>query len=125
MKQTLGFTLSVLAAALLLAALYSGPAASGALAAAPAKLDGKQIFLAQKCNLCHSVSSAGIERTVKSEKVAGPDLTNLAAKQDAGVLAKFLRKEGEINGKKHGKGFTGSDEELGALIAWLQKQEKK
>jgi len=125
MKQTFGFTLSVLAAALLLAALYSGPAASGALAAAaPAKLDGKQIFLAQKCNLCHTVSSAGIERTVKSEKVAGPDLTNLAAKQDAGVLAKFLRKEGEINGKKHGKGFTGSDEELGALISWLQQQKK-
>ena len=71
MKQTLGFTLSVLAAALLLASLYSGPAASGALAAAaPAKLDGKQIFLARKCNLCHTVSSAGIERTVKSEKVA-------------------------------------------------------
>ena len=80
MRQTIGFTLSVLAAVVLLATLYSG-SASGA-AAPPAKLDGKQIFLAQKCSLCHSVSSAGIERTVKSEKVAGPDLTNLAAKED-------------------------------------------
>jgi mono/diheme cytochrome c family protein len=122
MRQTIGFTVSALAAVVLLATLYSG-AASGA-AAPPAKLDGKQIFLAQKCSLCHSVSSAGIERTVKSEKVAGPDLTNTAAKEDAGKLAKFLRKEGELNGKKHGKGFTGTDEELGAMIAWLQAQKK-
>jgi len=121
MKQTLGFTLSVLAAALLLSVFYSGAAAS---AAAPAKLDGKAIFLAQKCNLCHSVSSAGIERTMKSEKVAGPDLTNTAAKEDAAKLAKFLRKEDALNGKKHGKAFTGSDEELGALISWLQAQKK-
>ena len=121
MKQTIGFTLSVLAAVILLAAFYSGPASG---AAAPAKADGKQIFLAQKCNLCHTVSSAGIERTMKSEKMAGPDLTNLAAKQDAAALTKFLRKEGEIGGKKHGKAFTGSDEELGAVISWLQQQKK-
>ncbi|MFL6235641.1 MAG: c-type cytochrome [Thermoanaerobaculia bacterium] len=120
MKQTIGFTLSILAAVVLLAVFYSGPVSG---AAAPAK-DGKQIFLAQKCNLCHSVSSAGIERTVKSEKVAGPDLTNLAAKEDAGTLTRFLRKEGDLNGKKHGKGFTGSDEELGALVSWLQQQKK-
>ena len=122
MKQTIGFTLSVLAAVILLAAFYSGPASG---AAAPAKADGKQIFLAQNCNLCHSVSSAGIERKVKSEKMAGPDLTNLAAKSDAATLTKFLKKEGEINGKKHGKGFTGSDEELAAVISWLQQQKKK
>jgi len=88
-------------------------------------LDGKQIFLAQKCNLCHTVSSAGIEATVKSEKMKGPDLAGLTAKLDAKVIADFLHKKGEIDGKKHGKAFTGSDEELGALIAWLQKQEKK
>jgi mono/diheme cytochrome c family protein len=121
MKQTIGFTLSVLAAVVLLAAFYSGPARG---AAEPAKLDGKQIFLAQKCNLCHSVSSAGIERTVKSEKVAGPDLTNLAAKQDAATLTKFLKKTAEIDGKKHGKTFTGSEDELAAVISWLQQQKK-
>lgn len=120
MKQTIGFTLSVLAAVVLLAIFYSGPANG---AAAPAK-DGKQIFLDQKCNLCHSVSSAGIERTMKSEKMAGPDLTNLAAKQDAATLTKFLKKEADINGKKHGKAFTGSDDDLKALVSWLQQQKK-
>ena len=119
MKQTLGFTLSVLAAALLLSVFYSGPAAS---ADTPAKLDGKAIFLAQKCNLCHSVSTVGIEKTVKSEKMAGPDLVNV--KQDAAFLIKFLRKQADLNGKKHGKAFTGSDEELGALVAWIQAQKK-
>jgi cytochrome c5 len=108
----------VLTAGILLAG--SGIAA----AATPAKLDGKQIFLAQKCNLCHSISSAGIERTVKSEKIAGPDLTNTAAKLDVAVLTKFLKKEAEIDGKKHGKTFTGSDEELTTVISWLQQQKK-
>lgn len=120
MKQTIGFTVSVLVAVVLLAVFYSGPAASGAMAA-PAP-DGKQIFLAQKCNLCHSVPTAGIERTVKSEKMAGPDLVNV--KEDAATLTRFLHKETEINGKKHGKTFTGSNEELAALIAWLQAQKK-
>jgi mono/diheme cytochrome c family protein len=117
MNKTIGFTLSVLIAIFLLAVLYSGPAAGQA-----AKLDGKAIFLAQKCNVCHSVPTQGIERTMKSEKMAGPDLVNV--KEDAAFLGKFLRKQADLHGKKHGKAFTGSDEELGALIAWIQAQKK-
>ena len=109
---------------LALAAVLAG-APSGAAAAESKVLDGKQIFLAQKCNLCHAVSSAGIEATTKSEKLKGPDLAGAAAKRDARLLGDFLRKKAAIDGKKHSKEFTGSDEELGALIAWLQKQEKK
>lgn len=121
MKQTFAFALSTVLTGLLLAASYSGPAA----AEAPKVLDGKQIFLAQKCNLCHSISSAGIQATVKSEKMKGPDLAGVTPKKDATLLNNYLRKKAEINGKKHGKEFTGTDEEIGALIAWLQKQEKK
>jgi len=89
-------------------------------AAEPAKtLDGKAIFQAQKCDMCHAVSSADIKPT---GKIKAPDLTGAPSKHDATVLAKFLRKEEAIKGKKHIKPFTGSDEELGALIAWLQKQ---
>lgn len=105
-------------------ALALGPLVEPAAAAA-AELDGKKIFLAQKCNLCHGVSSAGIEATVKSEKLKGPDLAGLAAKQDARLLTDFLHKKAAINGKKHSKEFTGSDAELAAVVAWLQKQEKK
>lgn len=117
------FTLFAMIALIpLVTALAMGPLVEPAAAAT---LDGKQIFLGQKCNLCHSVSSAGIEATVKSEKLKGPDLTGLTAKKDAHLLIDFLHKKAEIDGKKHGKEFTGTDEELGALIAWLQKQEKK
>jgi mono/diheme cytochrome c family protein len=89
--------------------------------AGAATLDGKQIFLDQKCNMCHTVSSAGITPT---SKIKAPDLTGLASKEDATWVGKFLRKEADKNGKKHIKPFTGSDEELGAMIAWLQKQTK-
>jgi mono/diheme cytochrome c family protein len=119
MKRTIGFTLSVVATVLLLAAFYSGPAAGQE----KKTLDGKEIFLAQKCNLCHSVSTAGIEKTTKSEKMAGPDLAK-AEKRDATVIAKYLRKSADLNGKKHVKAFTGSDEEIGAMVAWLQKQQE-
>jgi mono/diheme cytochrome c family protein len=117
MKQTIGFTLSILIAVLLLAALYSGPAVGQA-----AKLDGKAIFLAQKCNMCHSVPTQGIARTTKSDKIAGPDMVNV--KTDAATLARYLRKQADLKGKKHAKAFTGSDEELGALVAWIQAQKK-
>ena len=117
MKKATGFTLFMLCTILLHVVLYSGPVAGQA-----GKLDGKAIFLAQKCNLCHSVPTQGIERTVKSEKMAGPDLVNV--KEDAAFLTKFLHKQADLNGKKHGKAFTGSDEELGALIAWIQAQKK-
>lgn len=116
MKRTIGFTLSVLLTVLLLAVLYAGPAAG------QAKLDGKAIFLAQKCNMCHSVPPATIVKTTKSEKMAGPDIVNV--KTDAATLNKYLRKQADLNGKKHVKAFTGSDEELGALIAWIQAQKK-
>lgn len=116
--KTLAVAFSILFTGVLLATSYSGEAQAQKV------LDGKQIFLAQKCNLCHSIPPAGIRATVKSEKMKGPDLTGLA-KQDAKLLNDYLRKKADINGKKHGKEFTGSDEEIGALIAWLQKQEKK
>jgi mono/diheme cytochrome c family protein len=117
--KTLAAALSIVLTGFLLATSYSGEAQAQKV------LDGRQIFLAQKCNLCHSVSSAGIQATVKSEKMKGPDLTGAAPKRDATLLNGYLRKKADINGKKHGKEFTGSDEEIGALIAWLQKQEKK
>jgi mono/diheme cytochrome c family protein len=123
MKQTIGFTLSIVVTVVMLAILYSGPGAAPAAAQAAKVLDGKQIFLAQKCNVCHAVSSAAITATMKSTKA--PDLAGVASKVDAKVLNGYLRKTADLNGKKHAKAFMGSDEELGALIAWLQKQEKK
>ena len=92
---------------------------------AGAALDGKAIFLAQKCNLCHGVSSAGITQT--SDKVKAPDLAGKVKAADAPKLIKFLRKlepGGEKN-KKHAKEFKGTDEEAQAVLDWLATQKAK
>ncbi len=125
-------TLGCLAFAVALLVPASGPAGGAAFAAArppeggamSGDLDGKEIFLKQKCDLCHTVSTAGIEAKVKSEAMKGPDLANVGDRHDAEWIENWLRKKVEMNGKKHPKAFTGSDEELGALIAWLQNQKK-
>lgn len=81
---------------------------------------GKKIFLAQKCNTCHGIEAAGIEAKIKSEKMMGPDLTKVAGERDAEWLAQYLKKEADLDGKKHSKAFTGSDEELQQLIDWFE-----
>jgi cytochrome c551/c552 len=83
--------------------------------------DGKAVFMDKKCNKCHSVSSASIEKT---SKLKGPDLTTEAIKGDAKTLKAYLKKTEVINGKKHGTAFTGSDEELDAVITWVLQQNK-
>ena len=105
----------------------SGLAAAGVAASAPAPasggkvvLDGKAIFTAQKCDMCHAVTSAEVKAT---SKIKAPDLSAVTVR-DAGVLGQYLRKKAPLGGKPHVKAFMGSDEELGALIAWLQKQAK-
>ncbi len=125
MKRMLTWTSALAAAMLLLALAFSGvPSDAAPLPGdgSGGELDGKAIFLAQKCNLCHGVESAGIEATTKSEKMKGPDLTGAAAKVEPGWLGKYLRKQEQHEGKDHKKEFKGSDEELQALIDWLLEQ---
>ena len=94
------------------------------LAARPASggPDGKTVFLDKKCNLCHSVEAAGIQRTSKSEKTKGPDLAGVAKKHDAEWIKRWVNKQEELNGKKHMAPFKGTPEELDALVAWLRTQ---
>ncbi len=86
--------------------------------------EGQAIFTVQKCNMCHSVSTVGIEATVKLETMKGPDLVNIVANQDAEHIKKYLRQEVKIDDKNHKKKVTLSDEEFTKLIAWLQEQKK-
>jgi len=86
---------------------------------------GKQVFIAAKCNMCHSIDSQGIVATTKSEKMKGPDLSTVGSRHDAAFLAKFLRKEvPNADGKTHGKGWSGSDADLQTLVAWLASLKK-
>ncbi len=88
--------------------------------ASSSKFNGRTIFVKkQKCSMCHSISTRGIEAKTKSNKLKGPDLVNLSARYDSAWLAKYLTKKVGKNGKKHKKRFKGSDEELQALVDWL------
>lgn len=98
---------------LALAALWWLPAT----ATAADSSDTKEIFLAQKCNLCHEVSTEGIAR--KSEKVKGPDLSDIGARRDAEWIERFLLRKELVEGKEHKKEFKGTKKELAALVKWL------
>jgi cytochrome c5 len=78
---------------------------------------GKAVFLAQKCNLCHSVQSQGVDRTMKSSKA--PDLSTAGTTRTADWIEKFLKKEEMLNGKKHQKSLTATPEETTQLVKWL------
>ncbi len=103
------------------------------LAAAPARVlaagetgpPGKEIFLAQKCSLCHSVGSQGIEAQTKSEKIKGPDLSNVGGSHLAPWITQWLKKEvANTDGKKHPKEWKGTDAELQQLVDWLASLKK-
>ena len=95
-----------------------------ALLALPATAEdapGKAKFEEAKCNLCHAVSTAGIEAKTKSAAMAGPDLVDIEVDADAIVL--YLKQEGELEGKKkHKKKWTGSDEDAKVIVEWILAQ---
>ena len=83
---------------------------------------GHQAFVGLKCNMCHDVSTVGIESKSKSEKMYGGDLVGLAEAWDAKGLAAYIAQQSEKDGKQHKKEFKGSDEELQVLVDWLLEQ---
>ena len=104
-KLSLGLLLGVLAAWLVPAPLAAQDAA------------GKTAFLENKCNMCHSVESQGIEKTTK---MVAPDLSDTGnLVESAEWLKGFLLKENETDAGAHKKTWTGTDEQLEAIIDWL------
>lgn len=107
-------------------------AANGAEEKVPA---GKTLFLDAKCNSCHSVEAAGIERKAsadadeadakdaKEPKKKTVDLSSTGLTTKAEWLPKYLKKlETTKEGKKHVKSWKGTDEDLATLCAWLMEQ---
>ena len=94
-------------------------------AAQGAEPPGKVVYLAKKCQVCHSIDSQGIARTSKSEKTKGPDLSNVGATHLAPWIMQWLQKQvGNSEGKKHSKAWTGTDQELKQLADWLATLKK-
>lgn len=77
--------------------------------------DGKKIFVDNKCQMCHTVQSAGIE----SKKSDASDLSAVGKDKTTEFLTKYLKKEAKLNDKDHKSSFKGSDEDLKVLVDWL------
>lgn len=90
-----------------------------AAAAEPTDAPGKGIFLAQKCNLCHSIAAADIVKTTKSEKLAGPDLDGVGSRHEEAWMTAYLLKKEAMEGKNHPKEVKASEADLAALVGWL------
>ena len=116
--------LSILCLALVLPALAEESKKDDATPdATPA---GQQVFVAQKCQMCHTVYSVGIgeppaeDAKEEEEAAAGPpDLSLAGTGRTAEWLSLFLQKKEALNEKKHMMTFKGADEELAALTNWL------
>jgi mono/diheme cytochrome c family protein len=82
---------------------------AGTAVAEPAA-DGKVVFVEQKCTKCHSAPG-----------IAGgkADLAGVGKKRTAEWMTKWLKKEEQIDGKKHKKAFTGTPAQLEAVVKWL------
>lgn len=85
--------------------------------------DGQAILEAQKCDLCHAVSTVGIEAKTKSEAMKGPDLVDI--EREPAWLVQYLKKETELDGQAHKKEYKGTDEDLNALIDWMLDQKSE
>lgn len=94
-----------------------------AIPASAADDPGKAVFAANKCETCHSVKAEGITQKMASSKA--PDLSALGKEVTADFVAKFLKKQVDLDGKKHMKEFTGKDEDLQALAKWVESMNKK
>jgi cytochrome c551/c552 len=84
-----------------------------------ASADGKAVFSANGCGKCHSAKAAGVMKDDGKEASGDKDLSKVGAKADATKLTSYLKKEGEVDGKKHPKEFKGSEGDLKTLVDWL------
>jgi hypothetical protein len=80
---------------------------------------GQKAFEANKCNNCHSIEKLAMERKVKSEKMAGPDLSKVGDAHDAAWIVKFAMREVQKDGKQHKSEYKGTKEDLEAISKWL------
>jgi hypothetical protein len=94
-------------------------------------VDGKALFLDNKCNTCHTIKSDTIEKrkaaatdaveaktTTTAKKP--PDLSSVGLAHNAEWMAKYLMKTEAIKGEKHGRKFRGTEPELKVLASWLE-----
>jgi mono/diheme cytochrome c family protein len=108
------------------ASLAIGLMSAGNLGDSAKSKDGKSLFIGNKCQNCHSISSLDIKRLTEPKPGARvpPDLSGVGLKHKESWIAKWLDKEEELNGEKHLKKFKGTDDELTTISTWLASLKK-
>lgn len=84
---------------------------------------GKKAFMDADCNRCHDVESHDISATIASERMKGPDLSQIGAEHDAEWIVDYVKREVQLEGKNHRLPWKGSDEELQTIADWLASLE--
>lgn len=101
---------------ILIAALFVGFSGITWSEDAP-KIDAAKMFVDKKCNSCHSIDALKITKTNANSKAG--DLSLVGKVRTSDFLTKYLKKEADIDGKKHGVAFKGTDDEFKAMVDWL------
>ncbi len=121
--------------AVLAGAAFLGTGLAYAAETVPA---GQRLFLEYKCNSCHTLKAAKIEKkkveVAEEEEVAAastgtkkepPDVSGVGLKRSAEWIQGWLMKKELIDGKKHKKKWRGTPEELKTIAAWLATMKTK
>lgn len=93
-------------------------------------LDGKTMFMDQKCANCHAIASLKIEKKAAAKETAekadatskkkeAPDLSNLGNTAKADWLGPYLMKTADHEGVKHITKFKGNADSLKVMVDWL------
>jgi cytochrome c2 len=82
---------------------------------------GQKVFVDSKCQMCHSVESAGL--ISKNKKAV--DLSNVGSTYKADFLNKWLTKDAKIKDNLHKVAFKGEVKNLNDLSAWLETLKTK
>lgn len=105
----------LIAATVIISVSSLSPRAAGAPAAAGDPVKGQQVYVAEKCSVCHKIGEAGGK--------TGPDLTSIGTKRDAVWLAKYLPAPTPIDPKNPPKikmtAAKAKGQSLDDLVAYL------
>jgi hypothetical protein len=108
--------------------------AGGALAQEkPAARDGKAIFVENKCNTCHTIQVASVEKRKAATAEDGekktdkkpPDLSAVGLEHKPEWIAAYLMKTESIKGEKHNRKFRGPESDLKIVSTWLSTLKTK
>ena len=79
---------------------------------------GPEVFRAQACTECHTVTAASI--ALDKDGTLETDLSKVGATYDKKWIARFLLKKVERKGELHKKKFRGEKADLKTIAIWLE-----